>query len=134
MFDFSPLWVLRCWLKELGSEQAKSHWTFLHGVFNPFPYKLHFFAFFMASFEMSSLSKSKGDVVKVSLAAFVLSYSLLVFMCVIKVPARVDAYSHWLHLFEFSLLWSFKQVDKTTARGWNVTLAAYILLLTTMYL
>ena len=35
--NFSPLWVLRCLLEELGSEQAKSHWTFLQGVFNPFP-------------------------------------------------------------------------------------------------
>ena len=74
------------------------------------------FAFFTASFQMSPLSKLKWDVIKVSLVAFVWSYSLCVFICVIKVPARVDAYSHWLHLFEFSPLWSFKWVYKTTAQ------------------
>ena len=74
------------------------------------------FAFFTASFQMSPLSKLKWDVIKVSLVAFVSSYSMCVFICVLKVPARVDAYSHWLHLFEFSPLWSFKWVYKTTAQ------------------
>ena len=74
------------------------------------------FAFFTASFQMSPLSKLKWDVIKVSLIAFVSSYSMCVFICVLKVPARLDAYSHWLHLFEFSPLWSFKWVYKTTAQ------------------
>ena len=118
LFDFSPLWVLRCWLEELGSEQAKSHWTFLQGFFQSLPMHNHIscicFAFFTASFQMSPLSKLKWDVIKVSLIAF--AYSMCVFICVLKVPARLDAYSHWLHLFEFSPLWSFKWVYKTTAQ------------------
>ena len=43
-------------------------------------------------------------------------FSVCFHICVLKVPARVDAYSHWLHLFEFSPLWSFKWVYNTTAQ------------------
>ena len=29
LFDFSPLWIFKCWLKKLGSKQAKLHWLHL---------------------------------------------------------------------------------------------------------
>ena len=92
-FDFSSLWVLRSWLEEVRSEQAK--------------YKLHLFCSFYCIFSMKSMFHW------LHLFDLILC---VIYICVIKVPARVDAYSHWLHLFEFSPLWSFKWVYKTTAQ------------------
>ena len=116
LFHFSPLWVLRAWMRT-----SKVTLNLSSGCFQSIPMHNHIscicFAFFTASFQMSPLSKLKWDVIKVSLVAFVWSYSLCIFICVLKVPVRVDAYSHWLHLFEFSPLWSFKWVYyKTTAQ------------------
>ena len=58
-----------------------------------------------------------------------------VFKCVLKLPAREDAYPHWLHLFGFSPLCFFKcemcpQID--CPRSFVVTLAAFVWLFSTV--
>ena len=110
LFDFSPLWVLRCWLEELGSEQAKSHWTFLQGVFNPFPcitvWVAFVLRFFTASFQTSPLSKLKWDVIKVSLVAFVWSYSLCVF-----IYAFSKCLPEWMHIHTGCICLNFLHCD-----------------------
>ena len=74
LFDFSPLCDFKCFLKWPGWEEAKSHWLHLFG-FSP----------------------------------------LCVFKCLLKVIACEDAKSHWLHLFDFSPLCFFKCLFKEPA-------------------
>ena len=64
------------------------------------------FAFFTASFQMSPLSKLKWDVIKVSLVAFVWSYSLCVF-----IYAFSKCLPEWMHIHTGCICLNFLHCD-----------------------
>ena len=132
LFDLSPLCVFKCVLKLPVWKDSKVHWLHLFHFFStvgfkklnenkqshtePFfrvfsihshakPYKLHLFCVFYCIFSNESVIKVKMRRYQSLIGCICLIlFSVCFHICVLKVPARVDAYSHWLHLFEFSPL------------------------------
>ena len=84
-----------CLLKELGSEQAKSHWMHLFD-FSP-----------LCVFKCILKALAWADAKSHWLHWFFFS-PLCLFKCVLKVLGSEQAKSHWLHLFDFSPLCVFK--------------------------
>ena len=100
---YTGLCLFKCLLKELGSEQAKSH-------------SLHLFDFSPLWVFKCLLKLPAWDDVKSHRLHWFDFSPLWVFKCCLKLLASEEAKSHWLHLFDFSPLCVFKCVFKSPAR------------------
>ena len=104
--DFSPFYtglcLFICLFKELGIEQAKSHWLHLFD-FSPL-------CVFKCVLKLPSWEEAKSHWLH--LFDFP---PLCVFKCVLKLPSQEEAKSHWVHFFYFSPLCIFKCCLKSPA-------------------
>ena len=91
LFDFSPLCVFKCYLKSPAQEEGKHIscicLTFLHCAFS--------------NVASNRLHKKRHNHINYICFHFFLQ---CIFKCFLRSPALEDAQSHWLHLFDFSLL------------------------------
>ena len=116
--------VRRRFLFSLGSER-KSHRSFTVGQVSNFSFSLRrdfpstprfFFAVgYVHLFDFTPLCVFKYFLEGSARKDAYVTFSLCVFKCLIKLPALEDAKSHWLRLFDCSLLCIFKCCLKSPA-------------------
>ena len=119
LFVFSPIWVFKCLLKALWSQQSRRlsrhngivciDLTFLHcvlsNVISNFLNEQR--KTLLCVFQVvPQVACSKGCII--TLVASIDFSPLCDFKCVLKLAGQVDAKLHWLHLFDLSPLCLFK--------------------------
>ena len=91
LFDFSPLWVFKCFLRFSAWANSKTYWVHLFG-FSPLCTNKRF------------LRLPPWAVVYSQWLHLFDFCPLWVFKCFLRFSAWANAKSHWLHLFDFSPL------------------------------